>query len=69
MFFYAHKIQPRASKGSSVTTVIGRMGRLKLLHMQALSRIASGLAIKMETGQHAPIGLNYGPIGRKYWTI
>ena len=69
MFFYAHKIQPRASKGSSVTTVIGRMGRLKLLHMQALSRIASGLAVKMKNARHAAIGLNYGLIGRKYWTI
>jgi hypothetical protein len=67
--FYAQKIQPRASKDSSVTTVIGCMRRLKLLHMQALSRIASGLAIKMKTGQHASIGVGYGPIGRKYWTI
>jgi hypothetical protein len=62
------EIQPRASKGASVTTVIGRMGRLKLLHMQALSRIASGLVIKMKTASHVAIGLNYGPIGRKYWT-
>ena len=68
MFFYAQKIQPRASKGASVTTVIGRMGRLKLLHMQALSSIASGIAIKMKIARHAAIGLNYGPIGMKYWT-
>jgi hypothetical protein len=68
MFFYAQKIQPCASKDSSATTDIGRMERLKLLHMQALSRIASGLAIKMKNARHAAIGLNYGPIGRKYWT-
>jgi hypothetical protein len=51
MFFYAQKIQPRASKGASVKTVIGRMGRLKLLHKQALSSIPRGLAIKMNIAQ------------------
>ena len=68
MFFCAQRIQPRASKGSSVTTVIWRMGRLKPLHKQALSSTPSGLAIKMKTAAHTPIGLNYGPIGKKYWT-
>jgi hypothetical protein len=69
MFFYAQQIQPRALKGASATTAIGRMERLKLLHMQALSRIANGLAIKMTIAQHTSIGAGYGPIGRKYWTI
>jgi hypothetical protein len=69
MFFYAQQIQPRALKGASATTAIGRMERLKLLHMQALSRIANGLAIKMKIAQHTSIGGGYGPIGRKYWTI
>jgi hypothetical protein len=36
--------------------------------MYALSSIPRGLATKMKIGKHASIGLNYGPIGRKYWT-
>jgi hypothetical protein len=52
----------------SVTAFAGHLTSRKLLHKGALSSIASGLAIKMKTAQHASIGLNYGPIGRKYWT-
>jgi len=40
----------------------------KLLHMDVLSSIVMGLAIKMKITQHTSIGQNYGPIGRKYWT-
>jgi hypothetical protein len=37
--------------------------------MDALSSIPRSLAIKMEIAQHPSIGQNYGPIGRKYWTM
>ena len=52
----------------SVTPFAGHLTSRKLLHTDALNSIPRGLAIKMETAQHASIGLDYGAIGRKYWT-
>jgi hypothetical protein len=53
----------------SATPFARHLTSRKLLHMDALSIKSRGFAIKMKTGQHASIGLNYGPIGRKYWTL
>jgi hypothetical protein len=67
----AHCVQKEPAmlfNNSSVTPFEGHLTSRKLLHMDALSIIPRGLAIKMKTAQHASIGLNYGPIGRKYWT-
>jgi hypothetical protein len=52
----------------SVTPFAGHLTSRKLLHKDALSSISMGLGIRIEIAQHASIGLNYGPIGRKYWT-
>jgi hypothetical protein len=52
-----------------MTPFAGHLASRKLLHMDALSSIPRGLAIEMKISQQASIGLNYGPIGRKYWTL
>ena len=52
----------------SAPAFAGHLASRKLLHMDALSSIPRGLAIKMKIAQHPSIGLNYGPIGKKYWT-
>ena len=52
----------------SITPFARHLPSRKLLHMNALSGISRGLAIKMKIAHHASIGAGYGPIGRKYWT-
>jgi hypothetical protein len=52
-----------------MTPFAGHLASRKLLHTDVLSSIVMGLAIKMKTAQTPSIGLNYGPIGRKYWTM